>query len=96
MRVDRSWVVRTAHWVGWLGRSQQGLDGLVSENDERSHRPEIGAKRLVAAGVADAANDLFATEFLEVVSGMPGTVLEWSLLAQCAHSGGEIGAAMKH
>jgi hypothetical protein len=34
-----------------------------------------GAKRLVAAGVADAANDLFATEFLEVVGGMPWTVL---------------------
>ena len=75
MRVDWSWVVRTTHWVEWLGRSKQGLDGVVSENDERSHRPETGAKRLVAAGVADAANDLFTTEFLEIVSGMPGTVL---------------------
>ena len=58
-----------------MGRSQQGLDGVVSENDERSHRPETGAKRLVAAGVADAANDLFAAEFLQIISGVAGAVL---------------------
>jgi hypothetical protein len=45
MRVDRSWVVRIAHWVELLGCSQQGLDGSVSENDERSPMSELGHER---------------------------------------------------
>ena len=69
MRIDRFWVVRTAGWVEGLGRSQQGLDGFVSENDERSHRPETGRKRLVAAGLADPTDDLFAAEFLQNIRG---------------------------
>ena len=36
---------------------------------------EAGRERLVAAGVADAANDLFAAEFLQIISGVAGAVL---------------------
>ena len=73
--VDRFWVVRAARWAEWLSGGEQGFDGFVSENEQRSHRPETGWQRLVAAGVADPADDLFAAEFLQIISGVAGTVL---------------------
>src|SRR6516225_9173999 len=74
-RIDRCWVVRTAGWVERLSGGKEGFDGFVSEDDQRGHRPEAGRERLVAAGVADAANDLFAAEFLQIISGVAGAVL---------------------
>src|SRR6516164_6416598 len=58
-------VLGCAHrgWVERLSGGKEGFDGFVSEDDQRGHRPEAGRERLVAAGVADAANDLFAAEF---------------------------------
>ena len=51
-----------------LGCAHRGLGGEVERrqggDDQRGHRPEAGRERLVAAGVADAATDLFAAEFL--------------------------------
>jgi hypothetical protein len=75
VRIDRCWVVRTAGWVERLSGGKEGFDGFVSEDDQRGHRPEAGRERLVAAGVADAANDLFAAEFLQIISGVAGAVL---------------------
>ena len=48
----------------WLSGGEQGFDGFVAENEEGSHRSEPGWERLVVAGVADPADDLFAAEFL--------------------------------
>jgi len=45
------------------GGSEERLNGFVLEDEQRSHRPEPGWERLVAAGVADPADDLFAAEF---------------------------------
>ena len=73
--VDRFWVVRAAGWAEWLSGGEQGFDGFVSQNEQRGHRPQTGWQRFVAAGVADAANDLFAAEFLQIVSGVAGAVL---------------------
>ena len=58
--VDRFWVVRPAGWVERLCDGEEGFDRLVSEDEQRSHRPETGQERLVAAGVADPADDVFA------------------------------------
>ena len=44
--------------------SKQGFDGFVAQDEERCHRREAGQQRLVAAGVADPADDVFAAEFL--------------------------------
>jgi hypothetical protein len=49
--------------------------GYARVSEERRHRPETGQQRLVAAGVADPADDLFAAEFLQIISGVAGTVL---------------------
>jgi hypothetical protein len=43
-------------------------------NVQRGHRPQTGWQRFVAAGVVDAAKDLFAAEFLQIVSGMAEAV----------------------
>src|SRR6266478_1503466 len=58
--IDRFWVVRSAPRAEWLSRSEQGFDGFVAQDEERRHRPETGRQRLVAASVADSADDVFA------------------------------------
>jgi hypothetical protein len=55
-------------------RHEQGFDGFVSEHEQSGHRPKTG-RHLVTAGVADAADDLFAAKFLQIISGMAGAVL---------------------
>ena len=50
------------------GGSQQGLDRFVSENDQRSQRPETGGEGLIAACAADALNDVFAAKFLQIIA----------------------------
>ena len=58
----------------WLSRSEQGFDGFVAQDEERRHRPETGRHRLVAASVADSTDDVLAAEFLQIISGVAGTV----------------------
>ena len=89
--VDRFWVVRAAGWAERLSGGQEGFDGFVSENEQRGHRSETGWERFVAASVADAANDLFAAEFLQIIGGVAGAVLAWGLFAEGAHPSGDIG-----
>jgi hypothetical protein len=57
--IDRFWVVCAARGAEWLSGSEQGFDGFVAQDEERCHRPEAGQQRLVAAGVADPADDVF-------------------------------------
>jgi hypothetical protein len=75
VEIDRFWVVCAARGAEWLSGSEQGFDGFVAQDEERCHRPEAGQQRLVAAGVADPADDVFAAEFLQIISGVAGTVL---------------------
>ena len=79
--VDGSGVVCSAGWSESLSGRQQRFDGFVSENDQRGDRPETGGQRFVAACPADAADDLFAAEFLQIISGATGAVLR--LAAGC-------------
>jgi len=65
---------------------------LKLENEEGSHRPQTGQERLVAAGVGDPADDVFAAEFLQIISSVAGTVLQWVLLAECAYPGRHLGS----
>jgi hypothetical protein len=62
-----------------LSGSQEGFDSFVSEDEQRSHRAEPGWEGLVAAGVADPADEVFAAEFLQIIPGMTGAVLAWAL-----------------
>src|SRR6202035_1323040 len=89
--VDRFWVVRPAGWVERLSGGQEGVDSFVSEDEQRSHRSEPGWERLVATGVANPADDLFAAEFLQIIRGVAGAVLAWALFTECAHANGDIG-----
>src|SRR5437868_12264178 len=79
VRVDRFWVMRPAGWVERLSGGQEGFDSFVSEDEQRSHRSEPGWERLVAAGVADPADDVFAAGVLQIIPGMGGAGLAWAL-----------------
>jgi hypothetical protein len=68
--VDRFWVVRAAGWAEMLSGGEKRLDGFVPQNHQRGHRPQAARQRFVAAGMADAADDVFAAEFLQIVSGV--------------------------
>ena len=48
---------------------------FVAQDEERRHRPETGRHRLVAASVADSTDDVLAAEFLQIISGVAGTIL---------------------
>src|ERR1700723_3625051 len=80
VEIDRFWVVRSASRAERLSRSEQGFDGFVAQDEERRHRPETGRQRLVAASVADSADDVLAAEFLQIISGVAGAVRGWGLL----------------
>src|SRR5207302_6672596 len=88
VRVDRFWVMRPAGWVERLSGGQEGFDSFVSEDEQRSHRSEPGWERLVAAGVADPADDVFAAEFLQIIPGMAGGGLAWALFTEHGHANG--------
>src|SRR5258708_30122776 len=80
VEMDRFWVVRSAPGAEWLSRSEQGFDGFVAQDEERRHRPETGRQRLVAASVADSADDVLAAEFLQIISGVAGDRLWWGFV----------------
>jgi hypothetical protein len=65
--VDRFGVVRTARRVKGLCCGEERFDRVVAENDERGHRPETAGERLVAAGTADAANDVLAAKLFQII-----------------------------
>src|SRR5437870_13847653 len=83
--IDRFWVVRSEARAEWPSCSEQGFDGCVAQDEERRHRPETGRQWLVAASVADSVDDVLAAEFLQIISGVAGTVLLWALLGACAN-----------
>jgi hypothetical protein len=80
--VDGSEVVCSAGWSESLSGDQQRFDGFVSENEQRGDRPQAGGQRLVAACLADAPDDLLAAEFLQIIGGMAGPVLQLALFAE--------------
>src|SRR5438132_13619024 len=83
--IDRFGVVRSAPRAEWPSRSEQGFDGFVAQDEERRHRPETGRQRLVAASVADSADDVLAAQFLQIISGLAGAVLSRPLLGSVAN-----------
>ena len=73
--VDWFLVERCAGWAERLSGGEEGFDSFVSQNEQCGHRPQTGRERLVATGMADSADDLFATKFLQIVGGMSGAIL---------------------
>src|SRR6267154_4629575 len=67
VEIDGLWIVCAARGSEWLSGGEQGFDGFVVEDEERGHRLETGLHRLVAASVADSADDVLAAEFLQII-----------------------------
>jgi hypothetical protein len=85
--IDRFGVELAAARVEGPGGGEERFDSFVAENDERGDRAKPAGERFIAAGVADAANDLFAAKLFEIVGGVAGTILGAAL----AHPGGDVG-----
>jgi hypothetical protein len=85
--IDGFGVELTAGWVEGASGGEERFDSFVAENDERGDRAKPAGERLVAARVADAANDLFAAKLFKIVGGVAGTVL----CAALAHPGRDVG-----
>jgi hypothetical protein len=62
--------------VTGLSGGEERFDGFVAQNDRSGRRPETAGERLVAASVADAANDVLAVKLLEIVGGVAGPYRE--------------------
>jgi hypothetical protein len=75
MRVERSWVLCAASWAEFLRRSEKRLNRLISEHNEGGYRPEACRPGLITTGLANALHDLLATELLQVVRRVGGTIL---------------------
>ena len=73
--VDRLWVAWTTDWVERLSGSKKWFDSLVTQNHQGGHRPQTARQRFVAAGVADAAHNVLAAKFLQIISGLAGAVM---------------------
>ncbi len=70
--VDRSGIVWAARGSEFLSGGKQRFDGFVSENDQCGDRPQTFRDGLIPASAADAADDLFAAQFLQIISGTGG------------------------
>jgi hypothetical protein len=61
-----------------------------SADHQRGHRSETGREGLVAACAADALNDVFAAEFLQIIGSVARAVLERVEFAEEADPGGDL------
>ena len=67
VEIDGLGVVGATSGVTGLSGGEERFDGFVAQNDERGHRSETAGERLVAAGMADAANDVLAAKLFGIV-----------------------------
>jgi len=56
----------------FLSGGEQRFNGFVSENDQCGDRPQTCRDGLIAASAGDAADDVFAAQFLQIVSAREG------------------------
>jgi len=75
--IDGSWVLPAMAGQGFLSGGEERLDGFVAENKQGGDGAQPGWNGLVAASRANPADDLFAAQLLQVVSGVAGTVGGW-------------------
>ena len=85
-------VPRAAAWSAFLGGSKKRSDGFFSENDEGGYRLEACRADRIATGLADALDDLLATELLQVVRRAGGTIMCRGLLAELTDACREFGS----
>ena len=89
--IDRLRVVGAAGWAKGASGGEQWFDGFVTENDERSHRPEAAGKSFIAARAADAGDDVLAAQLFQVIGGLARAVVCVVLITDGTHPGGDIG-----
>jgi len=65
-------LLRAAGWVEGPGGGEERFDSFVAENDEGGDRPETVGERFVAAGLADAANDVLTARLFQIIAAWRG------------------------
>jgi hypothetical protein len=74
-----------------LGRSEEGFNGFVAENDQRRHCSSPLGNGFVFCRLADAADDLFPAKFFQIVGGTTWSLLGFSLPTQPSHLFSQLG-----
>ena len=82
--IDGSWVLSSVGRGDVLRGGKQRFDGFVPKHEQGGDRPQAGRDRLIATGRADPLDDLFAAEFLQIVSCLERSVGSWVLIAKGA------------
>jgi hypothetical protein len=62
------------------GGGEERFDSFVAENDEGGDRPETVGERFVAAGLADAANDVLTARLFQIIAAWRGPYCAWRSL----------------
>ena len=75
--IDGSWVLPAMAGQDFLSGGEERFDGFVAENKQGGDRAQSGWNGLVAASRANPADDLFAAQLLQIVSGVAGPVGGW-------------------
>ena len=91
MAIDGAWFLASMGWGDLLSGGEQRFDGFVAKHEQCSDRPQTGRKGLVAARRTDPADDLFASEFFQIVGCVAGTVGGRALIAERADLSGQCG-----
>ena len=74
MAIDGSRVLASVGRGDFLCGGEQRFDGLVAKHEQGGDRPQARRYRLIATRRADPLDDLFAAEFLQILSRLPGTI----------------------
>jgi hypothetical protein len=91
--VDGSWILRLARRSEFLCSGEERPDGFVSKHDQGGHRLEPAGHCLVPAGLADPADDLLATELLQIIGGATGIILGLVEFSQYPYLAGQFGSS---
>ena len=85
-------ILSLVRWPEFLGSSQQGFDRLVAEHDQRRDCLQALRDGFIPACLAHAADNLFATEFLQIVGSAARAILGFGVMAERSNFLGYLGS----
>jgi hypothetical protein len=73
-----------------LSRGQDGAHDFIARNEQCGHNAQAIEHRLVSSCFPNMPNHLFSSELFQVVGGMTGAILRFTLLPHSADLLGEL------
>ena len=85
------WVLCPAPWLVLPSSGEQWFDHFVAEHEERGHGSETMGDGFISLCLGYSTDDLFTSEFLQIIGGAPSAILGFTLPAQRSHLMGQLG-----